>query len=181
MALYQQGKQTLTVIVRGEGVTTTEDAEKTASKSPKEEQEQQQETTSKSKFMSKRVKMITATHAVATTIGIVTAGMNYLIGDIGGTTGDKNYQEMVQRDIEMVKDVFDVGTATIMGAWYGSRGGMAAGVITAGLSFTTAVASKTNKYLNRERDYKIETFKMNNEINYARSRANINMTNGRLR
>ena len=81
----------------------------------------------------------------------------------------------------MVKDVFDVGTATIMGAWYGSRGGMAAGVITAGLSFTTAVASKTNKYLNRERDYKIETFKMNNEINYARSRANINLTNGRLR
>lgn len=181
MALYQQGKQTLTVIVRGEGVTTTEDAEKTTSKSPKEEQENQQETASKSKFMSKRVKMITATHAVATTIGIATAGINYMIGDIGGTTGDKNYQEIVSRNVEAFKDIADVGTATIMGAWYGSRGGTAAGVITAGLSFATAVTSKVNKYATRERDYKIETFKMNNEINYARSRANINLTNGRLR
>ena len=181
MALYQQGKQTLTVIVRGEGVTSSEATEKGTEASPKEEQEQQQEATTKSQGASKRIKMITATHMVATTVAIGNLGMNYLIGDIGGTTGDKNYQEMVQRDVEMVKDVFDVGTATVMGAWHGSRGGWVVGAITAGLSFTTAVASKVNKYANRERDYKIETFKMDNEINYARPRANVNLTNGRLR
>ena len=179
--IYQQNKQTLTVIVRGEGVTTTESVDNTPSTSPKEEQDEAIETTSKAKGMSKRVKMITGTHIAAATIGIISAGANYMIGDIAGTTGDKNYAEMVSRQIEIRKDFVDVAVATTMSAYYGSRGGWVAGVITAGIGFTTATVSKVNKYLNRERDYQIETFKMNNEINYARSRANINLTNGRLR
>lgn len=179
--IYQQNKQTLTVIVRGEGVTTTESVDNTPSKSPKEEQDEAVETTSKAKGMSKRVKMITGTHLVAMGIGIYNTAYNYAIGDIAGTTGDKNYAEMVSRNHEVFKDVIDVGIATGMSAYYGSRGGWVAGIITAGIGFTTATVSKVNKYLNRERDYQIETFKMNNEINYARSRANINLTNGRLR
>lgn len=179
--IYQQNKQTLTVIVRGEGVSTTESVDKTPSTSPKEEQDEVIATTSKSKGMSKRVKMITATHAIAASVGVLSAGVNYYIGDIAGTTGDKNYAELVSRKVEMGKDVVDVAIATTMSAYYGSRGGWVAGVITAGIGFTTSVVSKTNKYLNREREYQIETFKMNNEINYARSRANINLTNGRLR
>lgn len=180
MALYQQGKNTLTVIVRGEGVSTTE-VEKTTSTSPKEEKDNEQQETTKSKGISKRVAFITATHAVATVIGTGNAAMNYMIGDIGATTGDKNFQELVQRDVEAFKDIFDIGTTTLMSAWYGSRGGWVVGAITAGLGFTTAAVSKVNKYANREREYQIDTFKMNNEINYARSRANINLTNGRLR
>ena len=179
--IYQQNKQTLTVIVRGEGVTTTENVENTPDKSPKEEQDETLEATSKSKGMSKRVKMITGTHIAAATIGIVSAGVNYMIGDIAGATGDKNYAEMVSRQVEMRKDFVDVAVATTMSAYYGSRGGWVAGAITAGIGFTTATVSKVNKYANREREYQIETFKMNNEINYARSRANINLTNGRLR
>lgn len=179
--LYQQGKQTLYVVVRGEGVTTTDGVATTTSKSPKEQQDERQETKSKSKGMSARVKMITISHAIATTYGIGVAAYNYMMGDIAGTTGDKNYADIVKRNAETNKDIVDVGIATMMGAYYGSRGGVVAGVVTAALSFTTATASKVNKYLNREREYRIETFKMDNEIEYNRSRANINLTTGRLR
>lgn len=180
--IYQQGKQTLTIVVRGEGVVgATESVEKTPDTSPKEEQDEKTTTTTKSSGISKRAKFITATHIAAAVIGLASAGLNYAIGDIAGTTGDKNYADLVQRDIEQYKDVIDVATATTMSAWYGSKGGPIVMAITAGIGFTTATVSKANKYLGREREYQIETFKMKNEINYARSRANINLTNGRLR
>ena len=170
--IYQQNKQTLYVVVRGEGVTSGGNVEKTTDKSPKEDAEETKQETSKNKKTSNRVKMITLTHAIATT---------YAMGDIAGTTGDKNYGDIVKRNSETSKDVVDVLIATTMGAYYGSRGGVVAGFVTAGLSFATATASKVNKYLVRDREYNIETFKMDNEINYVRSRANINLTNGRLR
>ena len=180
--IYQQGKQTMTIIVRGEGVNITDSTEKRVDESPKEAQEEQQETTTKTKRkMSHRVKMITITHAVATGISLANSATNYYIGDIAGTTGDKNYAELVQRKVEMGKDVLDVAVATTMSAYYGSRGGFWVGVATAAMGFTTAVTSKANKYLNRDREYHIETFKMDNEIEYNRSRANINLTTGRLR
>ena len=179
--IYQQGKQTLTIIVRGEGVTTTETTEKGADTSPKEEQENQTETKAKSKGMSRRVKAITITHGIAAGISATQAAINYAVGDIAGTTGDKNYADLVRRKVEILQDTGNVVTATAMSAWYGSRGGVVAGVVTTAIGFTTAMISKTNKYLNREREYKIETFKMDNEIEYNRSRANINLTTGRLR
>ena len=179
--IYQQGKQTLTVIVRGEGVTTTDSTEKGADTSPKEEQENQTQAKAKSKGMSKRVKFITLTHLAAAGISTIQAGFNYAVGDIAGTTGDKNYADLVRRKVEVFQDVGNVATATIMSAWYGSRGGLVAGIVTTAIGFTSAMISKTNKYLNREREYKIETFKMDNEIEYNRSRANINLTTGRLR
>jgi hypothetical protein len=179
--IYQQNKQTLYVVVRGEGVTSGGNVEKTTDKSPKEEAEETKQETSKNKKTSNRVKMITATHAIATIYGIGVAGYNYAMGDIAGTTGDKNFGDIVKRNSETSKDVVDVLIATTMGAYYGSRGGVVAGFVTAGLSFATATASKVNKYLVRDREYNIETFKMDNEINYVRSRANINLTNGRLR
>lgn len=179
--IYQQGKQTLTVIVRGEGITSTESVEKGVDKSPKETQDEEQQATSKSKKRSKRIAMITATHAIAGSVALGQATVNYAIGDIAGTTGDKNYQDLVRRNLETYRDVGNVATATLMSAYYGSRGGVVAGVVTTAIGFTTAMVSKANKYLAREREYKIETFKMDNEINYARSRANINLTNGRLR
>ena len=94
--IYQQGKQTMTIIVRGEGVNITDSTEKKVDESPKEAQEEQQETTTKTKRkMSHRVKMITITHAVATGISLANSATNYYIGDIAGTTGDKNYAELV--------------------------------------------------------------------------------------
>ena len=180
--IYQQGKQTLTVIVRGEGVIGSESTtEKAPDTSPKETQDEERTTKAKSGGISKRAKFITATHLIAAGIGIGTASINYMIGDIAGTTGDKNYADIVQRNVESYKDVVDVGVATTMSAWYGLRGGPVVALITAGIGFVTSTASKANKYLNRERQYQIDTFKMDNEINYARSRANINLTNGRLR
>lgn len=183
--IYQQGKSTMTIIVRGEGVTATEsDVKDDASVSPKEKQEDKQASTTptkKSSIFNKRKAFITITHGVAVGVGIANAGINYMMGDIAGTTGDKNLADVTQRNVEQCKDVADVLVATTMSAWYGSRGGWVTGIITAAMGFTTAMTSKASKYLGRERDYKIETFKMNNEINYARSRANINLTTGRLR
>lgn len=180
--IYQQGKQTLYVVVRGEGVSYADSTEKGVDTSPKDTEDEKVEATSKTKNkMSKRVKAITITHGIATGMSLLTTGVNYAIGDIAGTEGDKNYADLVQRKTEIGKDVIDVGVATIMSAWYGSRGGVAAGIATTIMGFTTAMTSKAVKYLGREREYQIETFKMNNEINYARSRANINLTTGRLR
>jgi uncharacterized protein (DUF697 family) len=179
--IYQQGKQTLTVIVRGEGVTTTDSTERGADTSPKEEQDAQTQTKAKSKGMSKRVKFITITHGIAAGVSLTQATINYAIGDIAGTTGDKNYADLVRRKVEVFQDVGNVATATAMSGMYGSRGGLVAGIVTTAIGFTTAMVSKANKYLNREREYKIETFKMDNEIEYNRSRANINLTTGRLR
>ena len=104
-----------------------------------------------------------------------------MVGDIAGVTGDKNLADITQRNIEQLTDVTDVLTSTAMGAWYGSRGGVIGAVVGGAMQLTTSLVSKGYKYAGRERDYQIDVFKMNNEINYSRSRASINLTTGRLR
>lgn len=182
MAFLKQEQRQITVVVRGEGVTSVSDTtEKTPDKSPKEETEEQElETKPKSK-LNKRMLFINATHGVAVVIALTKATTNYALGDVAGTTGDKNLADIMQRDVEARHDVSDVLTATTMGAWYGSRGGWIGALIGGAMALTTSATSKAFKYAGREREYQIETFKLENEINYARSRANVNLTTGRLR
>lgn len=188
MALLKQESQTLTVIVRGEGVygdTGKPDAD--VAESPKQQQEQEKEqktpktTVTTKRKINSRIALINATHIGSMVIGISKATMNYAIGDIEATTGDKNLSDIMQRNLESVNDVGDLFTSTLMGAWYGSRGGWVGAVIGGAISLTQTATSKVYKYAGRERDYQIRTFKLDNEINYARSRANINWTNGRMR
>ena len=183
MALIQQGAETLTVIVRGEGVigSAETDEKDTAEKSPKQKDDEAKEEQAPVKKTSNRIKLINATHLMAASIAISKATLNYAIGDIAAHTGDKNFADRVQREVEGVNDGVDLLTSTAMTAWYGSRGGVWGAVIGGVIGFTTAATSKAFKYAGRERDYNIETFKMDNEINYARARANINWTNGRMR
>ena len=184
MALMQEQAQTLTVIVRGEGViggAESEEKENQAEESPKDKEEQKEAQKIPDKKISNRIKLINATHIMAATIAIGKASINYGIGDIAATTGDKNFADRVQREVEGLNDGVDLITSTAMGAWYGSRGGWVGAIVGGAIGFTQTAVSKAFKYAGRERDYNVDTFKMDNEINYARARANINWTNGRMR
>lgn len=186
MALLKQESQTLTVIVRGEGVYGEQPKQVDASESPKQKQEQEKDEkdvakTNTTKKKSNRIMLINATHIASMAIGISKATLNYAVGDISATTGDKNLSDITQRNLESVNDVGDMFSSTLMGVWYGSRGGMVGAIVGGAISFTQTGLSKIYKYAGRERDYQIQTFKMDNEINFARSRANINWTNGRMR
>lgn len=184
MALLKQESQTLTVIVRGEGVYGEQPKQVDASESPKDKQEQEKDekdVAKTTKKKSNRLMLINATHIASMVIGIGKATLNYAVGDISAMAGDKNLSDVTQRNLESVNDVGDMFSSTLMGVWYGSRGGWVGAVVGGAISFTQTGLSKIYKYAGRERDYQIQTFKMDNEINFARSRANINWTNGRMR
>lgn len=121
------------------------------------------------------------THTLATTRQILNLGLNYHLTGVGYKYGDQAYQDMVQREVEIVNDIGSVVASAGMGALYGARGGPVGALIGAGLSVAGTGASLATKYANREREQSVKEFKQNNEISYARARAGINFTNGRLR
>lgn len=107
--------------------------------------------------------------------------VNYGLGGLGYYYGDASYQDLWQRNIEILNDFGSIISAVGIGATYGSIGGpvgMAIGIAT---NVATTTASLLTKYANREREFSVKEFKQNNQIQYARARAGVNFTNGRLR
>ena len=129
----------------------------------------------------KRVIKTNTTHALAVSKQVIDLGLEYWISGLGMKNGDQAYQENVQRQFEIVKDVGGIASSVAMGAVYGAWGGPIGAVLGAVFGAVSSGVSTAVKYAGRERDFNYKTFKENNAIEYQRARASINLTTGRLR
>lgn len=183
MKLYQQGSK-IEVIVRKEdgGVSqkgnNTTDTEENAGNSNSSNSKLFGST---SKQRQQRIIKTNLTHALAVSRQIFNLALNYKLGGLGYEAGDQSYQDLVQRNFEIADDVLSIVSSAGMGALYGSWGGPIGAVAGAVLNTASTSVSIAMKYKNRERDYSVKQFKLNNEISYSRARAGINLTTGRLR
>lgn len=107
--------------------------------------------------------------------------INYFVSDIGRSTGDSNYQAIVNRKIEKVTDGLSVGQGMLSGAAAGASIGPVGAVIGAAVGAISAGVSLGFKYSERERAYQHEMFKENNSQAYQLARANYSALTGRVR
>lgn len=92
----------------------------------------------------------------------------------GDRNGDKALQSIVDRQIEIADDTLSsLLTVGITTAKFGLVGLAVSSVATG--------AGLVMKYAARKHDYDVQIFKENQNIQYMRARAGINLTNGRLR
>lgn len=182
--LYQQGTQRIEVIVRKEGGGS---ADVGAKETDGEDVGGKETTWRTSVFGSedpKRIKRViktNTTHALAVSKQVIDLGIEYWVGGLGMKYGDQAYQENVQRQFEIVKDVGGVASSTAMGAVYGAWGGPIGAILGAVFGLVSSSVSTAVKYSAREREFNFKTFKENTSIEYQRARASINLTTGRLR
>lgn len=182
--LYQQGTQRIEVIVRKEGGGSSSVG---AKETDGEDVGGKQTTWRTSVFGSedpKRIKRViktNTTHALAVSKQVIDLGLEYWISGLGMKYGDQAYQENIQRQFEIVKDVGGFASSVAMGAVYGAWGGPIGAVLGATFGAVSSGVSIATKYASRERDFNYKTFKENNAIEYQRARASINLTTGRLR
>lgn len=180
---YQQGSQRIEVIVRKGSAVGIGDKGKLDVENISSTQNGEGESggTRYGNVSSKRFWQIQGTHTLAVGKQITQQSINFYVNNLGLRTGDSNLQDLVSRQIEQVKDPVNILSSAAIGATYGASAGpigMVFGAILNSLSTATGI---TFKYLQRGTEYQYEVFKQNNNIEYNRARAGINLTNGRLR
>lgn len=181
--LYQSGVQRIEVVVRKEGGGGYAGAKEVSAENATGKQRtwRTKLTGSEDPQRVKRVVKTNVTHALATVKQVTDLAIEYRIGGLGYKYGDQAYQDMVSRQMEIVKDFTGFASSVGMGALYGSWGGPLGTFMGAALGAVSTSASTAVKYYNRRRDFNYKVFKENNSIEYQRARASINLTTGRLR
>jgi hypothetical protein len=184
--LYQKGTQRIEVIIRKEGGGSIAGANETDVENVGSQESEIGAiekklfgTTNKKRI--KRIIKTNTTHALAFARQTTLLAIDYSLSGYGMKYGDQAYQENVQRQIEIGKDVTGVASSFAMGAIYGSWGGPVGTVLGASFATLSTATSLAVKYAGREREFNYKTFKENNSIEYQRARASINLTTGRLR
>lgn len=186
MALITNAAQRIEIVVRKEIGLGGDGA--SSDISPKDNQEtNQQDKGGETKGLTrlqKRVRTSLNMHAIATANQMINQTANYIVGGLGIYSGDSSLQDYAQRQVEKFTDTTGVLSSISMGAISGfmvSGGNIGVAAISAGISAASTLSSKYYKYAGRHREYYFKNFKENNAIEYNRSRANINLTTGRLR
>ena len=178
--LYQKGTQRIEVIIRKDMADSGAQI-KDADDSITDENIDSKGKKSASKRRRKRIIVTNVTHSLATIRQITGLSIQYYISGIGVRNGDQAMQDQVNRTVEKVTDVTNLASNVARGAVFGAWGGF----IGVAVGMTTAAAasgaSLAVKYAGREREYDYKVFKENNAIEYNRTRAGINILNGRLR
>lgn len=180
--LYQQGTQRIEIIVRKDGGVGQEGAKEKETDNVSSNGTQTPSNESNGlNARQKRIIKTNTTHILATAKQVTDLGIEYYISGIGQRNGDQALQEQAQRKMEIFKDTTNLASSVAMGALYGSWGGPVGTLVGMSLAAISTGASLAVKYKGRERDYDYKIFKENNAIEYQRTRAGINLTNGRLR
>ncbi len=107
--------------------------------------------------------------------------INYYVSDIGRSSGDSNYQAIVNRKIEKVTDILGIGQSALSGAAMGSVAGPIGAAIGAVVGAASQGISLGFKYAERERSYAHEMFQQSNSQAYQLARANYTALTGRVR
>lgn len=107
--------------------------------------------------------------------------INYYVSDIGRSTGDSNYQAIVNRRIEQVTDVTSVLGGALGGAAAGSAMGPVGAIVGAVVGAASSGINLAFKYEERDRAYQHEMFQENNSQAYQLARANYSALTGRVR
>lgn len=118
---------------------------------------------------------------VKVTSQIVKQSANYYINDIGRKNGDSNYQQVINRQIEIITDVTGALNSTLSGAATGSMFGPMGAVVGALAGSISSAVSYGFRQAERQRDYQHEIFKNNNSQAYNLARTNYQGFTGRLR
>lgn len=111
----------------------------------------------------------------------VTQTANYYISDIGRKNGDSNYQQLVNRNIEIASDVGSFLTSAASGAATGSMFGPAGAVVGAVVGVASSAMSLGFRQAERQREYQHTMFKNNTSQAYNLARANYSAYTGRVR
>lgn len=185
MALYEQGVKKIVVTIK-QGRSTSEGtrgAKTHDNPEPKDEMSSWNMTLygTTNEHRIARIKRINLTHAIGVSRQVASYMLSYKLSSLEMESGDSTYSDYMQRQVEIIEDATGIASAFATGALYGSGGGLAGAVVGSLASGASAIASTTFKYANRERDYEFKMFKINNGIEYKRARANVSLTNGRLR
>lgn len=106
---------------------------------------------------------------------------NYFISDIGRRNGDSNYQQLINRKLEVAQDWIGVGMSISSGVTMGMAAGPVGAVVGGVLGAASSGISLGFKYAERERAYQHEMFKENNSQAYNLARANFSAMTGRVR
>lgn len=104
---------------------------------------------------------------------------NYYISDIGRRTGDSNYQNMIDKQLNIVSDTLGVASSALSGAAAGSMFGPIGAGIGLVIGATSSAISIGFKVAEAERQYQHEMFKQETSQQYALSRANYSIYTGR--
>lgn len=171
MAIYNQQLNRLDVYVHADTLSQGDTAE-TKSVDPNNKQETQEE---ESREKINRRKLARSLHVTRTVINVATRQVpNFVIGQFGMMTGDSNYQAMTQRNLEKAQDV--VGSSLGIGA-----SAILLGPLGAVMSSIGVVTSLVSKYEQRNMQTAMDTWKQEQNVNYNKARAGVDITDGRTR
>lgn len=106
---------------------------------------------------------------------------NYYISDIGRKNGDSNYQQSINRQIEVITDTTGLIGSTLSGAATGSMFGPVGAAIGAVAGLASSAISLGFRQAERQRTYQHEIFKNNNSQTYNLARTSYQGFTGRLR
>lgn len=124
---------------------------------------------------------------MAVEMGVEIAGQlikesaNYYVSDVGRKSGDSNYQQLINRQVEIVTDVTGVLGCTLAGAATGSMFGPVGAVVGAVAGLASSSISLAFRQAERQRAYNHELFKDSNSQTYNLARTSYQGFTGRLR
>ena len=174
--LLRQGTERIEVVVRKEGGVSVKGANEAAADEKTAGGEKDKENVKQKRFAK-----IVLNHALPSSKQLVSTAVDFWATGIGYKYGDQALQDRTQRVIEQARDVENTAISIAMGAagfaWAGLPG-IAFGAIAGAAQSLSSIAFRQAR---RERDFDFKVFKENSSVEYARARANINLTTGRLR
>lgn len=174
--LLRQGTERIEVVVRKEGGGSVKGANESAADEKTASGEKDTENVKQKRFAK-----IVLNHALSSSKQLVSTAVDFWAAGIGYQYGDQALQDRTQRVIEQVRDVENTAISIAMGAagfaWAGLPG-IAFGAIAGATQSLSSIAFRQAR---REREFDFKVFKENSSVEYARARANINLTTGRLR
>ena len=179
MALYEKGASRIEVFVHRDGGSGEVGAKETEAKDASAPKSPEDEKAAKPAFTKKFIRT-NVTHTIAAR-QVGRLFLTYHLTGVGARHGDQALQDNVMRNVEVLQDFGGLATSVAMGATYGASGGTLGSIIGATLAGIGTAASTGVKYMTRQRDFDYKMFKEENAIQYARARASINLTTGRLR
>lgn len=110
---------------------------------------------------------------------IVKQTANYYISDIGRSTGDSNYQNMINKNLNIVSDIAGTLGSTLSGAATGSMFGPMGALFGVVMGMVGSAVSIGFKNAEIERAYQHEMFKQETSQQYNLTRANYSIYTGR--